>query len=93
MVGLPAGQADEASVAPAEGCEAGEDALVEMKQYGFKPEHETYLKYLADYVVGFMRQGALDARKLFLRGSAGDAAATAAQVAASTLPRGERRGG
>jgi protein tyrosine phosphatase (PTP) superfamily phosphohydrolase (DUF442 family) len=72
---------------------AGEDALAEMRQYGFKPEHETYLKYLADYVVGFMRQGALDARKLFLRGSAGDAAATAAQVAASTLPRGERRGG
>jgi hypothetical protein len=70
---------------------SGEAALAEMKTFGFKPEHETYLGYLARYVVGYMRQGALDLRKLMLRGSVEEAVGTAARTAAVSLPRGDGR--
>ncbi|MDB5101480.1 MAG: hypothetical protein JWM80_5901 [Cyanobacteria bacterium RYN_339] len=72
---------------------SGEAALAEMKTFGFKPEHETYLSYLANYVLGYMGRGALDVRKLLLRGDAGSAAGVAARTAAATLPRGKADGG
>jgi hypothetical protein len=61
---------------------SGDAALAEMRQFGFNPEKDTYLAYLARYVQTYMTRGALNFKKLFLRG---DAAAVRANVRA-TLP-------
>jgi hypothetical protein len=59
-----------------------EAALAEMKQFGFNPEKDTYLQYLANFVKSYMTKGALDLKRIFLHG---DGAVVRASVR-STLP-------
>lgn len=50
---------------------SGQDALAEMKTFGFDPVRDNYLSYLANYVLKFAGQGLQDGRKLLLTGGPG----------------------
>jgi tyrosine-protein phosphatase SIW14 len=47
---------------------SGEQALAEMRTFGFNPEKDTYLAYLAKFVLGYANRGVVDAQKVLLNG-------------------------
>ncbi|MDB5095934.1 MAG: hypothetical protein JWM80_355, partial [Cyanobacteria bacterium RYN_339] len=61
---------------------SGDQALAEMKSFGFDPERDTYLAYLAKFVQTYMTKGALKLKQVFL---VGDGATIRANLR-STLP-------
>jgi protein-tyrosine phosphatase len=61
-------------------------ALAEMRQFGFNPEKDTYLQYLANFVKSYMTKGALDLKRFFLRGDAAVVRSTVRATIPAQLP-------
>lgn len=66
------------------------EAYAAMRAFEFDPAKDTYLQYLADYVLSFGKGAAAKVKHFFLVGSAADAGRAVRDVAPALARRGER---
>lgn len=67
------------------------EAYAAMTSFEFDPNKDTYLQYLADFVLGYGKGAAAKVKNFFLVGSAADAGRAVRDVAPALVQRPERR--